>query len=232
MNEKYHPKKDAAMIGDSGYDRIENDHYNTPPENLACLTQHVEIHKNVWEPAVGLGNLATALHEDGHTVWSSDVKDYGFDERFILRDFLDTDVLPDESIRAIVTNPPYETIDLGTERWKHLQPLAESYGMSAKRVSLAELFCRHAIQVMKKNRGQVAMYLRNEFDCSKKRMSLVNQAPFAGKVVVTKRPRWIEGSTGSPRHNYSWFVWDWRVKTGGGLIRYSHPDFAKKAKTK
>ena len=193
--------KDAAMIGDSGYERIEADHYPTPPEYLDCLLQHVNIHPNVWECASGEGNLSLRFHEFGHTVWSSDIIDYGLDERFTLQNFLETKKLPDPSIRAIVTNPPYEG-------------------------DLPEEFIRHALELMKPVKGQVAMFLRNEYDCSKKRMPLFSLPPFHKKIVVTKRPRWIADSKGSPRHNYAWFVWDWRHVAGGGGIAFAHPDFA------
>ena len=195
--------KDSAMIGGSGYDRIEADHYNTPHENLNCLLQHVNIHEKVWECAVGKGNLAEQLHDFGHTVWSSDIIDYGFDERFTLSNFLEQTALPDPSIKAIVTNPPYFE-------------------------DMPEQFIRHALRLMKPVNGQVAMFLRNEYDCSKGRMDLFGMAPFHKKIIVTKRPRWVEGSKGSPRHNYAWFVWDWRHKAGPAAITYSHPDFAPK----
>ncbi|UIS25245.1 hypothetical protein [Erythrobacter phage vB_EliS-L02] len=219
--------KDAAMVGDSGYDRIEADHYNTPPENLDCLVQHVALPDYVWEPAVGIGNLATRMHELGHTVWTSDIIDYGYDERFTLSDFFAQTKLPVPAIKAIVSNPPYETIKLTDPEWEHLAPLAEKYGVPGKSVSLAELFCRHAIALTQENKGMVAMFLRNEFDCSKGRMDLFSLPPFHKKIVVTKRPRWVADSTGSPRHNYSWFVWDWRHVKGAGAIAYSHPSLAK-----
>ena len=193
--------KDSAMVGPSGYERIAADHYPTPAENLDCLLQHVAIHENVWECASGEGNLSVRFHEFGHTVWSSDIIDYGLDERFTLADFLQQTKLPDPSIRAIVTNPPYEG-------------------------DLPEQFIRHALKLMKPVKGQVAMFLRNEYDCSKKRMGLFSLPPFHKKIIVTKRPRWIAESSGSPRHNYAWFVWDWRHIAGAGGIAYSHPDFA------
>lgn len=223
--------KDAAMIGDSGYDRIEADHYNTPPENLDCLLQHVTLHTNVWEPAVGIGNLATRMHEMGHTVWSSDIINYGYDERFTQSDFFAQTKMPDPLVHSIVSNPPYETVKLNDPDWAHLKPLAEKYGITGKSVSLAELFCRHAVELTRACEGQVAMFLRNEFDCSKGRMDLFANRPFHKKIVVSKRPRWVAGSTGSPRHNYSWFVWDWRLSDGEGRIAYSHPSLAKRATT-
>jgi hypothetical protein len=195
------PKKDAAMLGDSGYERIEADHYCTPPENVDCLLQHVNIHPNVWECAAGKGDISQRLTDFGHTVWSSDIIDYGYEDRFNLGDFLKMTKLPDPSIKAIVSNPPYAG-------------------------DLPEQFIKHALKLMQPVKGQVAMFLRNEYDAGKGRMPLFGLPPFHKKIVVTKRPRWVVGSTGSPRHNYSWFVWDWRHKAGAAGIAYSHPDFA------
>lgn len=196
-------KKDVAMLGDSGYERITADHYCTPQENVDCLLQHVSIHPNVWEPAAGKGDISDRLTEFGHTVWSSDILDYGFEDRFSLNNFLQCDTLPDPSIKAIVTNPPY--ID-----------------------DMPEQFIKHALKLMQPVKGQVAMFLRNEYDSSKGRMPLFGLPPFHKKIVVTKRPRWVAESTGSPRHNYSWFVWDWRHKAGAAGVAYAHPDSAPK----
>ena len=196
-------KKDAAMLGDSGYERIEADHYCTPPENVDCLLQHVNIHPNVWECAAGKGDISQRLTDFGHTVWSSDIIDYGYEDRFVLGDFLKMEKLPDPSIKAIVSNPPYAG-------------------------DLPEQFIKHALKLMQPVKGQVAMFLRNEYDCSKGRMPLFGLPPFHKKIVVSKRPRWVAGSTGSPRHNYSWFVWDWRHKAGAAGIAYAHPDSAPK----
>lgn len=195
--------KDTAMLGDSGYERIEADHYCTPPENVDCLLQHVSIHDNVWECAAGKGDISQRLTDFGHSVWSSDIIDYGYEERFVLGDFLKMDKTPDPSIRAIVSNPPY--ID-----------------------DMPEQFIKHALELMQPVKGQVAMFLRNEYDCSKGRMPLFGLPPFHKKIVVTKRPRWVAGSTGSPRHNYAWFCWDWRHKAGTAGVAYAHPDFAPK----
>jgi hypothetical protein len=106
-----------------------------------------------------------------------------------------------KQIRGIITNPPFD--------------------------DLAELFIRHAIKLMEPVNGKVIMFLRNEFDCGKTRRGLFNgnnpKFPFAHKIVVTKRPRWIEGSKGSPRHSYAWFVWDF-AHQGGAYVSYVHPD--------
>lgn len=189
--------KDAAMLGDSGYERIEADAYFTPPENVDCLLAHIKLHKKVWEPACGDGAISQRLIDFGHEVVSSDLNDYGFEEQIGTFDFL-TATLPDPDIRAIVTNPPYG--------------------------EMVEKFIRHSLELMKPVRGQVAMFLRNEYDCGSRRMDLFGLPPFHKKIVVTKRPKWIAGSSGSPRHNYSWFVWDWRQVSGSASIAYAHPN--------
>ena len=72
---------------------------------------------------------------------------------------------------------------------------------------------RHALKLVSPIDGVVCMLMRNEWDSAKGRVDLldgthrVRLLPFAGKVVLTSRPRWIAESKGSPRHNYSWFCW-------------------------
>lgn len=82
---------------------------------------------------------------------------------------------------AIITNPPY---------------------------NMAEDFIRHAVQLTEAD-GFVAMLLRTDYDHAKTRRNLF-ESPFAKKLVLTKRIRWIEGSTGSPSFNHAWFIWDWK----------------------
>lgn len=85
---------------------------------------------------------------------------------------------------------------------------------------LAETFIRQALKLTKPRRGMVAMFLRNEYDCASTRVDLFEGPPFARKLVLTKRPKWIEGPLrASPRHNFSWFVWDWLHK-GPATIGY------------
>lgn len=194
-------RKDAAMLGESGYERIEAELYQTPPENVDVLLEFFQpITTPVWEPACGEGYISKRLMALGYETWSSDLHDYGWGTPNT--DFLKCDRIPNPNIRTIITNPPY--ID-----------------------GLAEEFVRHALKLTETVKGQVAMFLRNEFDCGKGRMDLFNKPPYHAKIIVTKRPRWIAGSTGSPRHNYAWFVWDWRHVRGPGAAYYQHPSLAK-----
>jgi hypothetical protein len=85
---------------------------------------------------------------------------------------------------AIITNPPY---------------------------SLADKFIGHALRLTKPSSGYVAMLLRCDYDHAASRCYLFDR-PFAKKIVLTKRIRWIEGSTGSPSFNHAWLTWDWMHK--------------------
>jgi len=54
----------------------------------------------------------------------------------------------------------------------------------------------------------VAMLLRTDFDHAQTRTWLFGECPyFAKKLVLTKRIRWFENSTGSPSFNHAWFCW-------------------------
>jgi methylase of polypeptide subunit release factors len=86
-----------------------------------------------------------------------------------------------QSVDAIVTNPPYIS---------------------------ARLFIEHALRLMSGG-GKVAMLLRTDFDHAKTRRHLFSNCPaVACKIVLTKRIRWIENSTGQPSFNHAWYIWD------------------------
>ena len=82
--------------------------------------------------------------------------------------------------RAIITNPPY---------------------------THATEFIERALALMPPD-GIVAMLLRTDFDHAKTRRHLFGGCPaFARKLVLMRRIRWFEGSTGSPSFNHAWYVW-------------------------
>jgi hypothetical protein len=106
------------------------------------------------------------------------------------RDFLVSP--PPSSFRGIVTNPPYR---------------------------LATEFIERALSLIPAN-GFVAMLLRADFDSAKTRRHLFADCRiFAKKIVLTKRIRWIVGSTGSPSFNHAWFMWD-RAHRGPAILAY------------
>lgn len=186
---------DAAMVGKARYARAENDAYYTPAWCTEALLRHWWPNGDVWEPAAGRGDIAAVLEAEGIEVRATDL--VPFDGAPMVRLQSDMDFLTCLPVKSatfsIITNPPYKK---------------------------AEAFIRKALELTGRGRGAVAMLLRNEYDCAKSRQTLFEQAPFARKIVLTTRPKWIEGSKGSPRHNYSWFIWDWRHR-GPATLEYA-----------
>ena len=178
-------------MGNSDYERIEDDFYATPEwftRDFIKRMQDVDgspvlLEHDWWEPACGEGHIVRVMAEfSNKKAFSTDLVHRGFGIGD--RDFFEEKELPGPNVRMIMTNPPFG--------------------------DLAERFIDHALNLMEIVDGTVIMLLRNEYDCSKKRMRLFDQHPaYYGKAVCTSRPRWISGTTGSPRHNYAWYMWDW-----------------------
>ena len=94
---------------------------------------------------------------------------------------------------GIVTNPPY---------------------------ALAVEFIERALGMIPLD-GFCAFLLRTDFDHAKSRQHLfAGSDPFARKLVLTRRIRWIEDSTGSPSFNHAWFLWN-RAHRGEPTIAYA-----------
>ena len=98
----------------SDHDREANDFYSTDPRALemfltAFAIDGLHLHKNVWEPACGMGHLSKVLEDLGHNVLSTDLIDRGYG---IVND--DTDFLNGKYYTHtkfdgdILTNPPYK----------------------------------------------------------------------------------------------------------------------------
>jgi hypothetical protein len=160
------------------YERREWDHYETEPWVTEVLLRH-ESFSRVWEPAAGKGAMANVMRRHGIDVRGSDIMDYG--HGYEIADFLLEWGNPDQ--RDIVTNPPF------------MEGMADS-------------FIEHALLLTQPFGGRVAMLLRNEFDCALTRKRIFGLPPFALKIVLLRRPKWIADSEGSPRHNYAWYIWD------------------------
>jgi hypothetical protein len=179
----------------SGYQRVANDHYATPAWVTDALLPHIRpqivISDNwarpdslaaverfklaIWEPACGEGKMTAVLDGAGHWTVGTDI------EQGV--DFLVQQHTPLGSIRAIITNPPY---------------------------NLATEFIEHALTLMRPVRGIVAMLLRADFDHARTRGHLFARHPaFARRIALTRRIRWFEDSKGNPSFNHSWFLWDW-----------------------
>ncbi len=189
------PLTRSAMLGESGFERVEGDRYWTEPWVTEALLDAVKFRGLIWEPACGRGDMADVLTDAGYDVTISDIAgDTLGCTNAAEADFL-TQGSPGDTLFSIITNPPYV---------------------------LAEEFLRKAIDLTARAGGMVAMLLRNEYDCAASRRYLFEQEAFAEKLVLTRRPRWDDGlgeSSASPRHNFSWFVW-YHHHSGPARIRW------------
>jgi len=167
---------DKAMLGTSGYERVEHDLYETPAWCTEVLLRHVVFQRKILEPAAGRGAIAKVLSKNNYEPICQDlmVRDYVPCEEF---NFFKREYVPKSF--DIITNPPYDK---------------------------AEEFVRHALAITGGTQ-KVAMLLRNEWDCAHTRTDLFTDEVFRMKIVLTRRPRWIADTDGSPRHNYAWYVW-------------------------
>lgn len=226
--------RDRAMIGAARYARNPLDFYPTPAratEAFASVFEEDMEGYAAWEPFCGAGHISKVVAPLCRVHGSTDIRAYdGFDPHGLIDFFAirpdgeafeiaqaahhaDEDAAqaavdeglprpvvgsPPVSMQevadllgfrpdAIITNPPYDEKEQGVD---------------------AEMSVRHALTLMEPERGVVAMLLRHEWDCAKKRADLFDHPAFAFKVTLRFRPRWIEDSTGAPRHSYAWFVWD------------------------
>jgi len=98
-------KTDKAMLGTSGYERVEHDLYETPAWCTEVLLRHVVFQKIIYEPAAGRGAIARVLELHNHQTICHDL---------VVRDYqpcAQTDFFHVKSTQKhfdIVTNPPYE----------------------------------------------------------------------------------------------------------------------------
>lgn len=190
-------QSDDPALYSSGFERFAKDRYWTHPWLTNVLLRHVNMQERpgiVWEPAAGRGDIANVLLDHGLDVFASDIDLSEFDGSLCEcanLDFLDHssedfdgDFDPDlMGLTSVITNPPYDK---------------------------AVDFCRKALEF--ENIRLVAMLLRAEFGYASSRVDLFTEQPFAFEIKLTTRPRWDwwfrDRPEASPRHNFSWFVWD------------------------
>lgn len=169
------PRK-SARYGESGYARLKDDAYQTPPWATAAALDRIGLRGAVWEPACGNGAMVEVLRDAGYRVLPTDAQNMTL--AHFLIDFLTATDRPGDA-RTIFTNPPYER---------------------------ATEFVRHALELVEPVGGMVVMLLRREWDCPPSRRDLYLK--LTRKLTLTRRIRWIPGSTGSPREHHAFFVWD------------------------
>ena len=227
---------DRSMNTNVNANRVENDAYFSPEWVTQPLTKfHNLDFTNVWEPFYGTGNLVTGLATD--TRYSSFITSdkylyYPKAKRNpdVKKDFLETKPWLDETTLsdylnnkneyandmlthstlwyknrhyAIVSNPPYTNINQYIQKC-----LNDAQTLYEKRITDGNI--------------SVCLFMRNELDCAASRQHIFKSRFYTKKIVVTKRPYWDwpeKGvDTSAPRHNYSWYVWEFNDDTNEKLV--------------
>ena len=177
----------------TGYPRVDRDHYPTPAWPVAALADHVDLAgRKVWEPATGSGSMARALVGLGASVFCSDIIEYGYPLDAIF-DFTvlgrDPPNLP--KCDLVITNP--------------------AFGRCGK---LAELFIATGLRRINYG-GALCLLLPIDFDSAVTRTRFFRDCPlFVAKIVLTRRIVWFEradGTRANPKENSAWFLWSWTV---------------------
>jgi hypothetical protein len=161
----------------SNFERVPQDRYETPEWVSEIILPYIEHIGCTWEPACASGKMVRVLASNGRWVVDTDIQTRD--------DFLKTECTPLASVRAIVTNPPYQR-------------------------GLAQQFVEHALDLMQPCGGLVAMLLPEGWDMAQERIHLFEGHPaWRRKIAIRKRIRWFEGTKGNPRAFHAWFLWDW-----------------------
>lgn len=163
-----------------------DDLYETPEVATRALLRAETLPHHVWEPACGPGAVVRVLREAGHTVWATDLLDYGCPRSESRIDFL-MERQSRVDVEAIVTNPPFK---LATEFVAHALTLAPKVVM-LMRLAFLESEKRRAVL----DGGHLA------------RVHV-----FRNRLPMMHRDGWA-GPKSSSSTAFAWFVWD-RQHTG------------------
>ena len=193
------PPQGYADIAPSGFERVENDGYLTLDAHwlVPALLRSVTITGPVLEPAAGKGHISLELRRAGLDVTSFDLHRY---RNLLVPHIEKGDIRKLATLKGfawVVTNLPYD--------------------------ELTEL-ASHLIELGARDRCGVALLLRAEWFAPKARRELVHEHPhFAGKLLLTSRPRWIEPSPEpkGPRHGFAWGVWGPARRRGDPWLRFA-----------
>jgi len=209
MTESQHwtPPQGHADVAPSRFERIEGDGYLTidAPWIVPALLRSVSIKGRVLEPAAGRGHISRELRHARLDVVSFDLRRYADP---LVPDIGVGDICALKALEGfgyVVTNLPYR--------------------------QLTEL-ATHLIRLGARDRCGVALLVRAEWLIPKARRWLVHDHPhFAGAVMLTARPRWVERTrdSQSPRHNFAWAVWSATPRTGDAWMRFAGRDDARPA---
>lgn len=205
-------RTDPSMLGTSKHPRTELDHYVTPDRTVNSLISIIQDDLPafpIWEPFCGTGAFSNLLAPLAREVVSTDIQAY---DGFVPDDIVDFfKVIP----RAQHAEMAKTMLPADLLQYKTLDDIGALKGtvpdviISNPPYDRAEDCIRHGLNLMEEEKGDLIFLLRNEFDCAKGRRDLFRHPAFRAKITLLHRPRWVAGSTGAPRHNYSYFWWAW-----------------------
>jgi hypothetical protein len=199
---QWKPPRGHADMAPSQFERIENDGYLTIDAHwiIPALLRSVPIEGPVLEPAAGGGHLSLELRRAGLDVASFDLHRYA--------------------------DPLVHDIGIGDIRW--LTTL-EGFAWVVTNLPYRDLeeLATHLIGLGVRDRCNVALLVRSEWIVPKARWRLVHEhRHFAGVVMLTTRPRWVDRvrDSASPRHNFAWGVWSAAPRIGDSWLRFAGRD--------
>lgn len=158
-----------------------DDLYETPEVAVEALLRAERLPHHIWEPACGPGAIVRSLRQRGHTVWATDLVDYGCPDSEAGVDFL-MERQARIDVEAIVTNPPFK---LAGEFVEHALALCPRVVMLLR---LAFLESDRRTPIL--DNGKLA------------RVHV-----FRKRLPMMHRKAW-EGPKANSGMAFAWFVWD------------------------
>jgi len=171
----------SAQAGQHSYAERQADCYETPACAVEALLRVEKLPRFIWEPACGPGAIVKVLRDHGHTVFASDLLDYGWEHA--IEDFLSVQV-PISKINSVglVTNPPYM--------------LAEEF------VRKALYFCPKVYMLLR----LAFLESARRADILDRGSGLARVHVFANRLPMIHRRNWA-GPKASSAIAFGWFCW-------------------------
>lgn len=164
-------------------ERQKEDYYATEPRAMTLLLNEETFNSQIWECAVGSGELAYELEKAGYKVFGSDIIDRGYPNTSII-DFLKTDGEIGIGNFDIITNPPYKNASEFVEKGMSILPLG----------------------------NKMAFFLKLQFLEGQKRRELFKKYPPKTVYVSSARLNCAKNGDfekyKSSAIAYAWFVWE------------------------
>lgn len=158
-----------------------DDLYETPDVAVEALLRVEKLPHHIWEPACGRGRITNVLRTHGHTVWATDLNNYGCPNSESRIDFL-MERQSRIDVEAIVTNPPFK--------------LAEQF------VEHALFLCPRVIMLLR-----FAFYESDRRSHILENCGLARIYCFRKRLPMMHRDGW-EGRKANSGMAFAWYVWD------------------------